>query len=165
MKIKRYSFFFFLLLSQLSAPVVLGAKLWSSTAPEGFSNPFQDDLHQFDDQMCDLMALEGFVEQSKLTLSALTSEKNPLAACVLQDKDVSESVFGSSAPGHERLMEIPGFLWGFCCSVVGMFLVYIAIDDPESKKKEGRQAIMGCAAGTLLWVGLYLYLVFWVSFQ
>lgn len=165
MKIKRHSLFFFLLLSQLSVPLAFGAKLWSSTVPEGLSNPFQDDLNRFDDQMCELMALEGFVEQSQLTLSALNAEKNPLASCVLQDKDVSESVFGSSAPGHEQLMDIPGFLWGFCCSVVGMFLVYIAIDDPESKKREGRQAIMGCAAGTLLWVALYLYLVFWVSFQ
>lgn len=156
---------FFLLLFQLSVPAFFGVKLWGSTVPADFSNPFQDDLNQFDAQMCELNDLETLVEGEKVTLSHLIKDKNPLSEYILQDRDVSASVFGSSAPDHERLMEIPGFLWGFCCSVVGMFLVYIALDDPEAKKKEGKQAILGCAAGTALWVGLYIYLVFWVSFQ
>lgn len=156
---------FFLLLSQLSTPAIFGARLWASTLPANFSIPFQDDLSRFDDQMCELNELESLVEGEKITLSQLIKDKNPLSEHVLQDRDISASVFGSSAPDHERLMEIPGFLWGFCCSVVGMFLVYIALDDPEAKKKEGKQAIIGCAVGTLLWVALYVYLVFWVSFQ
>jgi len=165
MRIKQYAFLFFLLLFQLSVPAFFGVKLWGSTLPADFSNPFQDDLTRFDAQMCELNDLEAMVEGEKITLSQLIKDKNPLSEYILQDRDVSASVFGSSAPDHERLMEIPGFLWGFCCSVVGMFLVYIALDDPESKKKEGKQAIIGCAVGTALWVGLYLYLVFWVSFQ
>ena len=93
----------------------------------------------------------------------LVKENNPLAQQLLPNNNLAGSLFASSAPEHERLMDIPGFLWGFCCSFVGVFLVYLSIDDPEAKKKEGRQAIIGCAVGTVLWTGMYVLAIFYAS--
>ncbi len=137
------------------------SKLSGSSLP---SNIFRDDLSTFDFEMAGLSELEQLVNETPATHSQLLKESNPLAQYVLQDGDLGQSLFGSSAPGHERLLDVPGFLWGFCCLVVGVFLMYLAIDDPQAKKKEGVQAIIGCAVGTVVWVGLYLWLVFSLSY-
>lgn len=138
------------------------SKLLGSSLPK--HPTFHDDLSTLDCEMSKLTELERLVNDTHVTHSQLLEAGNPLAQHVLQDGDIAGSLFGSSAPEHERLMDIPGFLWGFCCSVVGMFLVYIAIEDPEAKKKEGTQAIIGCAVGSVLWVGLYIWLVISLSY-
>lgn len=114
--------------------------------------------------MSELEALEKWLETQPSSYASLLESGNPLAQIILPNTDIASSLFGASAPDHERLMDVPGFLWGFCCSFVGVFLMYLSIDDPASKKKEGVQAIIGCAVGTLLWVGLYIWFVFTVSY-
>lgn len=160
----RYTLLLAVLLMQLSNPACFGILVWGSTSPKEVLNPFQDDLSQIDCEMNQLDELEQLVLATHATQSQLVNDHNPLTAYLLQGNDLAASLFGSSAPDHERLVGIPGFLWGFCCSVVGMFLVYIAIDDPAAKKKEGKQAILGCAVGTLLYVGLYAYFLYVVAY-
>ncbi len=144
---------------------MLIASITSASIPaKNLSHIFRDDLSKIDSEMALITALEQAVLKSKVTQSQLLREGDPMAQYALEGGDISGSLFGGTAPQEGALLGIPGFLWGFCCSVVGVFLVYIAIDDPIVKKKEGRQAIFGCAAGTLLWVALYAYLVLWASF-
>lgn len=140
----------------LSAPSLMGA-VRGNTSPNSI---FQDDLSCFENELADLSALEELAAETKATHSQLVQSGHPLASKIVQGDDISAALFGSSAPEGERLMGIPGFLWGLCCSVFGVLLMYLAIDDPESKKKEGLQAIIGCAIGTLVWVGLYVWLIF-----
>lgn len=149
---------------QSSTTVCLGSTLQGNPLPYANANPFLDDLKQIDCQMMELDALEQWVGTHQSSYTELVRAGNPLANSVLPDSDISSALFGSSAPGHERLMDIPGFLWGFCCSFVGVFLMYLSIDDPEARKKEGVQAIIGCGVGTLIWVGLYIWLVFTASY-
>jgi len=160
----RYTLLLAILFTSLSNPACFGTKVWGSTLPKELSNPFQDDLSQFDREMSQLTELEQLVLATHATQTQLVNDRNLLTQYLLQGDDLAESLFGSSAPDRERLVGIPGFLWGFCCSVVGMFLVYIAIDDPAAKKKEGKQAILGCAVGTLLYVGIYLYFLYTVAY-
>lgn len=127
-------------------------------------NLFHDDLSCIESEMSSLTALENHIQTKHLTLSQMLEAGDPLSKVVQPEGDLSQSVFGSSAPDHERLMDIPGFLWGFCCSFVGAFLVYLSIDDPEARKKEGTQAIIGCAIGTLIWAGLYVWMAFALSY-
>lgn len=143
---------------------IVACPLFASNPANPMHSIFQDDLTKVDREMSGLTALEQFVQEEKMTQSQLMATCNPLAENLSDAGDLSTALFGSVAPNHEQLLNIPGFLWGFCCSVVGMFLVYIAIDDPAAKKKEGAQAIYGCALGTALWVGLYIWLVFTVSY-
>ncbi len=120
---------------------------------------FQDDLSSFDCALSDLTLLEEYVQESNATQAQMLQENNPLAQFVTQEYDLAETLFSITEPEKERLLGIPGFFWGFCCSFVGMFLVYLAIDNPEAKKREGKQAILGCALSTLVMVGAYLWLL------
>jgi len=125
------------------------------------SNP---DLSDWDCELAALTELEQWVEETGMSYTELKEANPDLAAHVLQGDQLSQSLLASTSPDQERLLGIPGFLWGFCCSAVGMFLVYLAIDDPEAKKREGRQAILGCAVGTLLWTGLYIWLIAYATY-
>ena len=153
---KRRSFLFLLLLS--------GKIISASSAISLPPDVFYDDLSKLDCEMVHLSQLEQLVEESNATQSQLIKEENPLSRYLLQTGDLAASLLGGSAPEEGALLGIPGFLWGFCCSVFGTLLVYVSIDDPLVQKKEGRQALIGCAIGTLLWGGLYILLILSLSF-
>jgi hypothetical protein len=140
----------FLLL--LFGPVLL-------TAGTPLSNPFSDQPACWDQAFQALSELEKLAETTGLSLSQLEAAGHPLAEVAIKEDNIANALIGAVAPEDERLMGIPGFLWGFCCSFIGAFLIYLAIDDPVAKKREGSQAIVGCAVGTLLWVGLYVWLI------
>lgn len=137
---------------------------FASTPLQSSKAVFNPDLSSWDCELAALSELEQLVEESGFTYSELAQVNPVMAAHVLPGGDLSESLVGSTSPDQERLLGIPGFLWGFCCSAVGMFLVYLAIDDPEVKKREGKQAIFGCAVGTLLWIGLYIWLIAYATY-
>ncbi|HAD14938.1 MAG TPA: hypothetical protein DCF33_21125 [Saprospirales bacterium] len=134
-------------------------------AANASSNPFSDNPAQWDKDLEMLTQLEQMVDEKGITLSQLKRENHPLAHVISNEHNLATSLIGATNPEEERLMDIPGFLWGFCCSFVGAFLVYLSIDDPVAKKREGSQAIIGCAVGTLLWVGLYVWLVISLSYN
>ncbi len=139
---------------------LLLANSLSASTPNNIPNKlFQDDLSSFDCALSDLTLLEEYVQESNATQAQMLQENNPLAQFVAQEYDLAETLFSITEPEKERLLGIPGFFWGFCCSFVGMFLVYLAIDNPEAKKREGKQAILGCALSTLVLVGAYLWLL------
>ncbi|HLP96565.1 MAG TPA: hypothetical protein VK168_21130 [Saprospiraceae bacterium] len=142
-----------LILLFLTTPTLLSAGTKSS------DNPFTDNPACWEQECAALSQLEALTESTGLTLSQLQASGNPLAESVLADDNLYATLIGATTPEEERLMGIPGFLWGFCCSFVGTFLVYLSIEDPVAKKREGSQAIIGCAAGTILWVGLYIWLL------
>jgi len=149
----------------LSTLLVLTANFLFAASPSIISpNIFNDDLLKLECEMTELTQLEQLVLETNTTQSQLLKENNPMISCLSGDENIAASLFGGTAPQQERLMGIPGFLWGFCCSGFGVLLVYLSIDDPIAKKKEGVQSIIGCAVGTLLWAGLYLWLVLSLSY-
>ena len=151
--------------TSLFALIMLAANsLFASSPFNGSPNIFDDDLSKLDCEMTELTQLEQLVSETNATQSQLLKQEHPLVLRVSRDENIAASLFDSSAPEQERLMGIPGFLWGFCCSAFGVLLVYLSIDDPIAKKKEGVQSIIGCAVGTLLWAGLYLWLVLSLSY-
>ncbi|MBN8677163.1 MAG: hypothetical protein J0M29_03000 [Chitinophagales bacterium] len=142
-----------LILLLLTTPTLLSASAKFS------NNPFTDNPACWEQEFAALSQLEELTESTGITLSQLQADGNPLAQTVLADDNLYATLIGATTPEEERLMGIPGFLWGFCCSFVGTFLVYLSIEDPVAKRREGSQAIIGCAAGTILWVGLYIWLL------
>jgi hypothetical protein len=119
------------------------------------SELFRDDLARFDRDLCGLSELENNVEQRGATYADLAAEQHELLRHVLPDDDLSQSLLGQLSPEGERLLGIPGFLWGCCFGVIGAVLVYVAIDDPVARQREGKQALIGCAVSTLLVTALY----------
>lgn len=137
---------------------------FASTPFQPYKEVFNPDLSAWDCELAALTELEQWVEGTGMSYTELKEANPNLAAHVLPGDQLSQSLLSSTSPDQERLLGIPGFLWGFCCSAVGMFLVYLAIDDPEAKKREGKQAILGCAVGTLLWTGLYIWLIAYATY-
>lgn len=138
--------------------------LFASTSHQISPDLFQDDLSKLECELAELSELEVLVQETNASQSQLLKAENPLAKHLLPYADNSASLFSSSAPEQERLLDIPGFLWGFCCSFFGVLLVYLSIEDPISKKKEGVQSIIGCAAGTALFLALYIWALVSISY-
>jgi len=132
----------------------------STTTIQPGAGLFQDDLSRFDQDFSGLNQLEQTVGQTGETYSQLAAQNNPLLENVAQNGDISAALLGS-AGNEDRLLGIPGFFWGFCLGVLGIILVYVAIEDSAAKKREGKQAIIGCAIWGVLWTVLYLGL--WAS--
>ncbi len=58
------------------------------------------------------------------------------------------AVRGGDLPGG-----IPAIVWGFCCCVFGLALVYFQTDND---KEQVKKAAIGCVVSTILWVGVSL---------
>lgn len=115
----------------------------------------QDDLSRIDNEFAQLDQLEQTVNQSGQTYTQLAAENNPLVQQLTYNGDISATLLGGAA-GDERLWGIPGFFWGFCLGILGIILVYVVLEDSAAKKREGRQAMIGCAVWVVLWVVLWL---------
>ncbi|MFN0173837.1 MAG: hypothetical protein ACKVU0_04240 [Saprospiraceae bacterium] len=133
---------------------LLGSALWAASPSTTPANPFQDDLSRLDNEFAGMTELEQLVEERNATYSQLASENNALLNNVTSDNDIASSLLGSVAPDGERLLGIPGFWWGFCLGILGIILVYVAVEG-EAKKREGKKAIIGCAIWTVIWVVLW----------
>jgi hypothetical protein len=129
----------------------LGTALLASSPS---ATPFQDDLSRLDSDFAGMTALEKLVEERNATYSDLAAENNNLLNSVTDNTDVAASLLGSAAPGDDRLLGIPGFWWGFCLGLLGVILVYVAVEG-DAKKSEGRSALIGCAVWTAIWLVLY----------
>lgn len=134
----------------LLAVLVCGSAMASTPAsnpnlPAPKSEFFSDDLNALDREFDGLNQLEEAAAGRNATYSELASENNPLLKNVSADSDIASSLLGAAAPKDDRLLGIPGFLWGFCFGLIGVVLVYVAIDDEDAKKREGKSALIGCA--------------------
>lgn len=134
---------------------LLGGVMWAASSNNTPANPFQDDLSRLENEFAGMSQLEQLVEERNATYSELAAENNALLQNVNSDTDIASSLMGSVAPDGERLLGIPGFWWGFCLGVLGIILVYVAVEG-DAKKREGKKAIIGCAIWTVVWLVLYL---------
>lgn len=137
---------------------LLGGLAWASSPSAPAANPFQDDLSRLDNEFAGMTELEQLVESRQTTYSQLASENNALLNNVSSDNDIASSLLGGAAPSGDRLLGIPGFWWGFCLGILGIILVYVAVEG-DAKKREGRSAIIGCAIWTVLWLVLWFGLL------
>lgn len=133
----------------------IGSALWASSPSNTPSAAFQEDLTRFDSEFAGMSALEQLVEARNASYTELAAENNNLLNTVTSDNDIASSLLGGVAPGDDRLLGIPGFWWGFCLGLLGVILVYVAVDG-DAKKKEGRSALIGCAVWGVIWVVFYL---------
>lgn len=148
----------------LATIAFLGSALWASSPNN--NNPFQDDLSRIESEFAGMTELENVVENRNATYSELAAENNALLQNVTSDNDVASSLLGSAAPSGDRLLGIPGFWWGFCLGLLGIILVYVAVEG-DAKKTEGKKAIIGCAVWTVIWVvlwfGLFASSAWWAT--
>ncbi|MCC7467333.1 MAG: hypothetical protein IT261_13725 [Saprospiraceae bacterium] len=136
---------------------LLSGVMWAAQPNKTPANPFQDDLIRLDNEFAAMTQLEQFVEEHNATYSKLAAENHVLLQNVTSDTDISASLLGSTAPDDERLLGIPGFWWGFCLGILGIILVYVALEG-DAKKREGKNAIIGFLNLLVMLGVIYLFL-------
>lgn len=71
--------------------------------------------------------------------------------------EVDEDFFSRGA--DEPPLGIPGFVWGFCFGLIGLVIVYVAMEKGSAREKEAKNAMYGCLAGSAVSMVIYLVLV------
>lgn len=137
--------------------LLLAAVFHSTQASTPTNNlPFAaEEPARIEQEMAGLQQLENEVTTHNLTYSDLVAQAHPLLSVVSPAYSTGAALVGSAAP-DERLLGIPGFFWGCCFGVLGIVLMYVAIEDPKARKREANQAMVGCAIATIFSVALYL---------
>jgi hypothetical protein len=117
----------------------------AGTSMAGNSGLFSYDAVTIGNQMAQLDQLEGYLlENPGTTLDQMVSEGNSFASLVGNINGID----GISLV-NEKVLGIPGFVWGCCLSWVGILVVYLVGKDQH----ETKQAIIGCVVGGLLGIG------------
>lgn len=120
------------------------------------------DLFSYDavtiaNQMAPLNQLEEYIlENPGITLSQIAGSGNIPASLVVDPNGIN----GFNRM-NEKVLGIPGFLWGCTIGWVGILIVYLNGADPHELK----QATIGCIAEAAVWVGCYvsIYLIYGAS--
>lgn len=133
--------------------LLVGA-LWASALHTTPANPFQDDLSRLDEEFSGMTQLEQLVDARQASYTELAAEQNTLLCNVTSDNNIAASLLGSVAPDGETLMGIPSFWWGFCLGLIGILLIYSAIEG-DARKREGKKAMIGCLVGTVVGCGIW----------
>jgi len=144
-----------LLLSLLALATLTVA---GANSTPGKPEVFNDDFSRIEQEFDGINQLEQVVADRQATYTELAAENNALLNNVSAENDLGAALLGS-AGGDEKLLGIPGFFWGFCLGLLGVILVYVAIDDEDSKRSQGKKALWGCAAWSLIWLLYYLIVV------
>jgi hypothetical protein len=80
------------------------------------------------------------------TLSKLKSE-------VLKDVELNTVSSISAVRGGDLPLGVPAIVWGFCCCIFGVALVYFQTDND---KEQVKKAAIGCAIGAVVGIGFSL---------
>jgi hypothetical protein len=131
---KKILFFLFL---------VFGINSIYANSPEFENNLKHENFSEID-------KIEKIATQNQLDFESLKAENPELLENVSLDVNSINMAKGGDLP-----LGIPSLVWGFCCSVVGLALVYFTTDND---KDEVKKAAIGCLVGTLIGCGGWLLL-------
>jgi|TARA_B110000971_G_C20017918_1_gene504884 hypothetical protein len=110
----------------------------------GFSSDsdlFKVDQKKVDSYMINIEEIESLVQQNNNDYLA-TYDLNPQ----LFDNSNLNTTLNFSLVYGDPPLGIPSFVWGLCCGVSGLAVVYFVADDKEETKK----ALYGCATSTVI---------------
>lgn len=131
----------------------VNVNVFGSNNPDKPSKILQDQKSEIDKELLQLDELSNFIQSEKVTFQELSK----LKAEYVKDLNLKSNTNSSAvvASRTDRVLGIPGFLWGFCLGLIGILIVYIAMDEGVERKKEVRSALIGCIVWTVLYVILY----------
>jgi archaellum component FlaF (FlaF/FlaG flagellin family) len=97
----------------------------------------------------DLSEIENAAIKNQMTLEELKKENVEL----FKEVNLNTTTAIATARGGDLPLNIPAIVWGFCCCIVGVGLVYFTTDND---KEQVKKAAIGCAIGAVAWFGLSL---------
>jgi hypothetical protein len=99
-------------------------------------------------QLQDLDQIEKVILEEGLTYQELAVKYPELVAQVKVASENEEGLFDKDA---DAPLGVPGVFWGFFLGLLGVAIVYFAMDEGSSRKDQVKNAFIGC----LLWVALW----------
>jgi len=100
-----------------------------------------------DTELTQIHQLNELVIENHYDFDALQASHPALVANAHLSNKAAASIF----EGHpDNPLGIPAFWWGFCCSIIGILLVYLTMDEGSERKEQVKNAIYGCAIGAAL---------------
>ena len=116
----------------------------------GFSSDsdlFKVDQKKVDSYMMNIEKIESLVQQNNNDY-LVTYDLNPQ----LFEKSNLNTTLNFSLVYGDPPLGIPSFVWGLCCGVSGLAVVYFVADDSEETKK----ALYGCATSGVIGAIFYI---------
>jgi hypothetical protein len=98
------------------------------------------------DQFSQLDQIEAELNKSNADYETLLLAKPELMEGIL----LNNSTNLVSLKGDDLPLGIPALVWGFCCTVPGLALVYFQTDND---KEQVQKAAIGCVVGSIVWFG------------
>ncbi|MAC42071.1 MAG: hypothetical protein CMJ05_09825 [Pelagibacterales bacterium] len=108
----------------------------------GFANSsdlFKVDNNKINSYMQNINEIESYVQENQDDYNSSVDFKPELFSNINSTASFS-LVYGEPPLG------IPSFVWGLCCGISGLAVVYFVTDDTEETKK----ALYGCATSTVV---------------
>ncbi len=121
--------------------------------PEKATQILDQKQAEIDAELMQLDQLSNFIQSENITHKELLENKSFDISKLNLKSTTSSSEF--VAQGSDKVLGIPGFIWGFCLGLIGILIVFIAMEEGPDRKKEVRSALLGCIVWTVLYVVLY----------
>lgn len=121
---------------------------FSATATNPTENPFSSGQSEIQQALAPISSLNDIINNQGLTFEQLALLKADEVTSLGLSASASEEgiLDADGAP-----LNIPGFVWGFCLGLIGMLIVYLAMDEGSNRKEQVMNALWGCIAGVVLW--------------
>ncbi len=133
--------------------------LWAvkpTTNPEDILQKFDESSIIIDQELEALQQINQKVLEENLDYTSLQASD----AALVNDLNLSSSVdIGILKGDSDKPLGIPGFVWGFCLGLIGILIIYLAMDEGPERKKQVRNGVYGCLVGVLLSVLLQVVIL------
>jgi hypothetical protein len=118
-------------------------------------NDFKISSTKYEEAFDELSKIEDYVTHNNFTLTTLKMNNYSLVKELKLETNYSVM---STLEGTEPPLGIPSFVWGLCCGVSGLAVVYFVTDDSEQTKK----ALNGCLVSTAISAALTVVYYVWI---
>lgn len=119
-------------------------------------NAIEEGVDNIDQELDQLLNAADLIKAENLTLQEFETQHAELADAVNVEADVDTGLLEGSPNSP---VGIPGFWWGFCFGIIGLIVVYVAMEDGEERKEQAKNALYGCIASALVSGVLYAILI------
>jgi len=109
-----------------------------------------------DSELNELLEASELIKAENLSYDEFSVTHNTIA----EELNIESGVDTGLLEGSENSpVGIPGFWWGFCFGILGLVVVYVAMEDGQERKEQAKNALYGCIISTvvftLFYVGLF----------
>lgn len=102
-----------------------------------------------------LLNASSIIDSENLSYDEFSADHEALATSLNLESEVDTGIFEGS---ENAPVGIPGFWWGFCFGILGLVVVYVAMEDTEERKEQAKNALIGCVASTVVFSLFYIIL-------